>query len=134
MQLAPVADAAADAPTPGQSQVNGPRQRRSLLPTELCAARLYNMIFCVHVDPERQQVLLYPIPNPSPNPSPNANPNPDPIPNASPNPSPNPSPHPSPSPHQVLLYQLFKDFVVRKFALHLYARQVSGLGLGLGLL
>ena len=78
VQLAPVADAAADAPTPGQG--NGPRQRRSLLPTELSAARLYNMIFCVHVDPERQQVLLY---------------------------------------------QLFKDFVVRKFALHLYARQVA---------
>ena len=26
---------------------------------------------------------------------------------------------------QVLLYQLFKDFVVRKFALHLYSRHVA---------
>ena len=30
-----------------------------------------------------------------------------------------------PLPPQVLLYQLFKDFVVRKFALHLYSRHVA---------
>ena len=79
VQLAPVADVA-DAPDLAQPQNNGPKRRRSLLPTELSAARLYNMIFCVHIDPERQQVLLY---------------------------------------------QLFKDFVVRKFALHLYSRHVA---------
>jgi hypothetical protein len=42
VQLAPVAD-------------GPPKLRRSLQPNELCAARLYNMIFCVHLDPERQQ-------------------------------------------------------------------------------
>ena len=57
MQLAPVADGNADAPSPAQPQSTGPKRRRSLLPTELSAARLYNMIFCVHIDPERQQVL-----------------------------------------------------------------------------
>jgi hypothetical protein len=55
------------------------RLRRSLQPCHVSVARLYSMIFCVHVEPDLQQVFLY---------------------------------------------QLYKDFVVRKYALQLYSSQV----------
>ena len=50
----------------------------ALLPSQLHVVRLYNAIYCVHVEPERRQLLLY---------------------------------------------QLFKDYVVRKYALAVYSRQ-----------
>ena len=36
-----------------------PKLRRSLLPNDVSVARLYESIFCVHVEPERQQIFLY---------------------------------------------------------------------------
>ena len=45
---------------PAQPRVSGHAKfRRSLLPGNLCVARLYDMIFCVHSETERQQVHLY---------------------------------------------------------------------------
>jgi len=73
VQLAPMRD---DAPLASGQQ----KPRRSLQPGHLSVARLYNMIFCVHVEPELQQVFLY---------------------------------------------QLYKDFVIRKHALQLYSSQVA---------
>jgi hypothetical protein len=54
--------------------------RRSLLPDNLSVARLYDMIFCVHIETELEQVHLY---------------------------------------------QLFKDFVVRKYVLAVYSRKAQ---------
>ena len=75
VQLAPLAAPEMPLASTGQQKV-----RRSLQPQHLSVVRLYNMILCAHVEPERQQVLLY---------------------------------------------QLFKDFVVRKYALSVYSRQIA---------
>ena len=71
VQLAPPAELPSSAQSLGQ-----PKLRRSLLPNDIFVARLYESIYCIHVEAERQQLLLY---------------------------------------------QLFRDFVVRKFALAIYS-------------
>ncbi|KOO52996.1 hypothetical protein Ctob_010768 [Chrysochromulina tobinii] len=71
VQLAPPAELPSSAQSLGQ-----PKLRRSLLPNDIFVARLYESIYCIQVEAERQQLLLY---------------------------------------------QLFRDFVVRKFALAIYS-------------
>ena len=79
--LAPPSDASSPTAASAYARATGhAKNRRSLLPGHLTVARLYDMIFCVHVEPERQQVHLY---------------------------------------------QLFKDFVVRKYCLAIYSRQAA---------
>ena len=76
--LAPPAD-----DSPSSSRMRGighAKLRRSLLPGNLSVVRLYDMIFCAHVETEKQQVHLY---------------------------------------------QLFKDFVVKKYALAVYSRTAA---------
>ena len=73
--LAPPVEPPVSARVSGQAKL-----RRSLLPGNLGVARLYDMIFCVHSETERQQVHLY---------------------------------------------QLFKDYVVRKYALAVYSSSAS---------
>jgi len=60
--------------------------------------RLYNMIFCAHIEPDLQQVRRIGC-SLAENEAPSVL-------------------------EQVFLYQLYKDFVVRKYALQLYSSQV----------
>ena len=77
VQLAPPLDASGAS---AAAELGQQKASRSLLPSQLHVVRLYNAIYCVHVEPERRQLLLY---------------------------------------------QLFKDFVVRKCAAQLSARNSS---------
>ena len=76
IKLAPLAES----PAPSHRTTGQTKPRRCLLPNDVSIARLYDMIFCIHFEPDAQQLYLY---------------------------------------------QLFKDFVVRKFALSVYSKRAA---------
>lgn len=56
VQLAPPLDASGAS---AAAELGQQKASRSLLPSQLHVVRLYNAIYCVHVEPERRQLLLY---------------------------------------------------------------------------